>query len=153
MIVVESDADVMVKKYGNEVFLQETLWKERKLDLEMMEGAAAQGSHRRAQDGYGNKNDACQGYFALSCSACTCKFCGWCLQDCGDHDAHPHVLQCAQVPRGADAFFPQMPTVPLAFEKIHTERCRERTKSYINNEVEEEIRKKVRQQVKSITKP
>ncbi len=35
MIVVESDADVMVKKYGNAVFLQETSWKERKLDLEM----------------------------------------------------------------------------------------------------------------------
>jgi hypothetical protein len=38
-----------------------------------------------------------------------------------------------------DAFFPQMPTVPLAFEKIHKERCRERTKSYINNEVVKEI--------------
>ena len=36
MIVVEGDADVMVKKYGNAVFLQETLWKERKLDLEMV---------------------------------------------------------------------------------------------------------------------
>ena len=88
-----------------------------------------------------------EGCFALSCSACTCKFCGWCLQDCGDHDAQPHVLQCAHVPRGVDAFFPQMPTVPLAFEKIHKERCRERTMSYINNEVETDIREQVRQQV------
>ena len=36
MIVVEGDADVMVKKYGNAVLLQEILWKERKLDLEMV---------------------------------------------------------------------------------------------------------------------
>jgi len=32
----ENDVRVMVKKYGNAVFLQETLWKERKLDLEMV---------------------------------------------------------------------------------------------------------------------
>merc|ERR1740115_632140 len=28
-----------------------------------------------------------EGCFALSCSACPCKFCGWCLQDCGNGDA------------------------------------------------------------------
>ena len=42
----------------------------------------------------------------------------------------------------------------LAFEKIHKERCRERTMSYINNEVETDIQKKVRQLVnRLITKP
>ena len=43
-----------------------------------------------------------------------------------------------------DALFPQMPVVPMAFEKIHKERCRERS---INNEVEADIREQVRQQV------
>jgi hypothetical protein len=90
------------------------------------------------------------GCFAISCSSCTCKFCGWCLQDCGDGDAHPHVLQCAQVPRGVDALFPHMPTVRAAFEKTHKERCRERIKSYIDEEVKEDIREQVRQQVLKI---
>ena len=77
-----------------------------------------------------------------------CKFSGWCLQpeDCGDHDAHPHVLHCAQVQRGVDALFPQMPT----FEKIHKKRCRERTRNYINNEVETNIREQVREQVRQL---
>ena len=91
-----------------------------------------------------------EGCFAISCSACTCKFCGWCLQDCGDHDAHPHVRQCAKVPRGVDALFPQMPTVREAFEKTHKERCRERIKRYIDNELEPDIREQVRQQVVKI---
>lgn len=29
------------------------------------------------------------GCFALTCGSCPCRFCGWCLEDCGDHDAHP----------------------------------------------------------------
>jgi hypothetical protein len=91
-----------------------------------------------------------EGCFAISCSACPCKFCGWCLQDCGDHDAHQHVLRCAQVPRGMDALFPQMPPVLLAFEKIHKKRCRERTRRYIHNEVETNIREQVRQQVRKL---
>jgi len=36
MLDVERDADVMVKTYGNAVFLQETLWRERKIDLRMV---------------------------------------------------------------------------------------------------------------------
>ena len=88
-----------------------------------------------------------EGCFAISCSSCTCKFCGWCLQDCGDNDAHPHVRQCAKVSRGVDALFPRRPTVREAFEKTHKERCRERIKSYIDNELEPDIREQVRQQV------
>ena len=45
------------------------------------------------------------GCFALECNNCPSKFCGWCLEDCGDHDAHPHVQRCTQKPRGADTFF------------------------------------------------
>ena len=46
-----------------------------------------------------------------------------------------------------NALFPQMPTVREAFEKTHKERCRERIKSYINNELEPDIGEQVRQQV------
>lgn len=35
------------------------------------------------------------GCFALSCTACGCGFCGWCLADCG-RDAHAHVRSCVQ---------------------------------------------------------
>jgi hypothetical protein len=91
-----------------------------------------------------------EGCFAISCSSCTCKFCGWCLQDCGDGDAHPHVRQCAKVPRGADALFPLMPTVREAFEKTHKERCRELVKEYIDTRVDSDIREEVRQEVLKI---
>lgn len=36
--------------------------------------------------------DAC---FALTCARCKCAFCGWCLVDCGDVNAHRHVANCA----------------------------------------------------------
>ena len=71
------------------------------------------------------------GCFALSCSLCPCKFCGWCLQDCGDQDAHPHVLICGKVPGGEDPLFPQMPNVRGAFEWAHKQRCRERVDAYL----------------------
>jgi hypothetical protein len=35
------------------------------------------------------------GCFALTCSRCSCGFCAWCLQDCGN-DSHQHVRQCPQ---------------------------------------------------------
>ena len=84
-----------------------------------------------------------EGCFAISCSTCSCKFCGWCLKDCGDGDAHPHVLQCRKVPRGADALFPQMPTVRGAFETTHKQRCREQINSYLQT-LADDIRDNVR---------
>ncbi len=33
---IDGNADVMVKTYGDAVFLQETLWRERKIDLQMV---------------------------------------------------------------------------------------------------------------------
>ena len=50
--------------------------------------------------------DAFNGCTALYCSRCPCKFCGWCLQDCGDSDAHAHVRSCRAKPPGVDTFFP-----------------------------------------------
>ena len=40
--------------------------------------------------------------FAVSCAACPCQFCAWCLADCGSN-AHPHVLECPD--RLADGYF------------------------------------------------
>jgi len=34
-----------------------------------------------------------EGCFAISCHACNCQFCAWCLKDCG-LDAHSHVKIC-----------------------------------------------------------
>jgi len=44
------------------------------------------------------------GCFALSCNICPCRFCGWCLKDCGS-DAHPHVAVCPHKENGADKYF------------------------------------------------
>jgi hypothetical protein len=44
-----------------------------------------------------------EGCFALSCSVCPCRFCGWCLKDCGG-DAHPHVALCPQK-QNSDTYF------------------------------------------------
>ena len=74
------------------------------------------------------------------------------MHDCGDNDAHAHAhcRQCAKVPRGVDAWFPMMPTVREAFEKTHTQRCRERIKTYIDYELDPDIREQMRQQVVKI---
>jgi len=45
-----------------------------------------------------------EGCFALRCSRCPCAFCAWCGADCG-HDAHQHVPQCRERPRGGDPFY------------------------------------------------
>jgi hypothetical protein len=43
------------------------------------------------------------GCLALSCSRCSCHFCGWCGIDCGT-DAHAHVRQCPHK-LGTDPYF------------------------------------------------
>ena len=88
-----------------------------------------------------------EGCFAISCSTCACKFCGWCLQDCGDNDAHPHVRSCGKVPRGVDALFPQMPDVRGAFNQTHQHQCRERMDAYLESPpdgIREEVREVAR---------
>jgi hypothetical protein len=87
-----------------------------------------------------------EGCLAISCSTCPCKFCGWCFEDCGDNDAHPHVQTCIQVPKGVDAFFPQMPDVLGAFEKAHNRRCRELIDKYLLT-LDEDVRGDVKRTV------
>ena len=87
-----------------------------------------------------------EGCFAISCSACPCKFCGWCLEDCGDRDAHPHVRQCSKVPRGVDALFPQMPDVRGAFERTCRERAQKLVDAYLHT-LDADIREDVRRMV------
>ena len=72
------------------------------------------------------------GCFALSCSACPCKFCGWCLKDCGDSDAHAHahVRACPGVPRGMNPLFPH-PSPLAAFEEVHRTRRRDGIRQYL----------------------
>ena len=78
------------------------------------------------------------GCFAVSCGACPCKFCGWCLRDCGDADAHAHCRACPRVPRGANALFPGAG----AFELAHRDRCREKVAAYLRG-LDEETRQGV----------
>ena len=45
------------------------------------------------------------GCFALKCAFCPCRFCAWCLQDCGA-DAHDHVLrECAKKPTANASYY------------------------------------------------
>lgn len=70
------------------------------------------------------------GCFALSCNACGCGFCGWCLQDCGN-DAHDHVLGCVLNKFGG--FF-----APFAeFERVHCSRRRHEILEYVWDQVPE----------------
>lgn len=87
-----------------------------------------------------------EGCFAISCSSCPCKFCGWCLHDCGGGDAHPHVRVCGKVPQGVDALFPQMPDVRGAFLKTHKQRCQERIDLYLQTldiDIREDVKRAV----------
>ena len=60
-------------------------------------------------------NPFCQAYddfagcAALACSRCPCRFCAWCLADCGDDvdGAHAHVRNCPEKPLGVDPYFPR----------------------------------------------
>lgn len=42
------------------------------------------------------------GCFALNCTMCSCKFCAWCLSDCGEECSftqhHSHVMSCPSAP-------------------------------------------------------
>eukprot|EP00808_Paulinella_micropora_P006437 g20579.t1 len=61
------------------------------------------------------------GCFALTCSRANCQagFCAWCLQDCGNNNAHSHVASCPEnkSARGRDVFGTQE-----AFDRHHEER-------------------------------
>ena len=69
--------------------------------------------------------------FAISCSSCPHKFCGWCFQDCGtsDQEAHRHVASCSAKPAGADPLFGRIEE----FHAAHNERCRQRVNAYLES--------------------
>jgi len=68
------------------------------------------------------------GCFAVSCGSCPCKFCGWCLLDCGDDNAHPHVASCSEKPPNADPFFGSMKD----FRDSHNKRCKRKITEYLS---------------------
>jgi hypothetical protein len=68
-----------------------------------------------------------EGCFAVSCRACPCKFCGWCLADCGDLNAHPHVARCSEKPPNAGHFFGSMQD----FEDSHNKRCKRKVTEFL----------------------
>jgi hypothetical protein len=59
-----------------------------------------------------------EGCFAVSCHACNCQFCAWCLKDCGV-DAHSHVKICPSslAPGGFYGQLSQFNTVHVAQRK------------------------------------
>ena len=65
--------------------------------------------------------------FAITC-ACNCRFCGWCLTDCGD-DAHPHVRACPLNPRPNRLFAPV-----AEFHRNHNERRRQSVQQYLDSD-------------------
>ena len=67
------------------------------------------------------------GCFAISCGACKCKFCGWCLADCGDQDAHPHVARCSEKPSSADTYFGSS----RDFKDSHKKRCKRKVTEFL----------------------
>jgi hypothetical protein len=79
-----------------------------------------------------------EGCFALTCHACGCGFCAWCLLDCGV-DAHTHVPGCKENRVGGIS-------APIdAFYMHHRERRRNKTLEAINNETDSKIRDRVRE--------
>ena len=67
------------------------------------------------------------GCFALTCSVCPCRFCGWCLTDCGT-DAHDHVKSCPSKAPGADTYF----GTKQQFAAAQTEKRRKQVSEFLN---------------------
>eukprot|EP00549_Striatella_unipunctata_P024881 CAMPEP_0118677548 /NCGR_PEP_ID=MMETSP0800-20121206/2690_1 /TAXON_ID=210618 ORGANISM="Striatella unipunctata, Strain CCMP2910" /NCGR_SAMPLE_ID=MMETSP0800 /ASSEMBLY_ACC=CAM_ASM_000638 /LENGTH=123 /DNA_ID=CAMNT_0006573237 /DNA_START=292 /DNA_END=663 /DNA_ORIENTATION=+ len=67
------------------------------------------------------------GCFALTCCACDCGFCGWCLEDCGS-DAHRHVANCP-AKLGSDALF----GTKEQFRKAQQKRKEERLVAFLGS--------------------
>jgi serine/threonine protein kinase len=74
------------------------------------------------------------GCFAVTCSACNCGFCGWCLADCG-RDAHAHVKQCPSSRHQGSHYGSQE-----EFNQVHKDRKREEVTAYLNTIVDVEER-------------
>ena len=83
--------------------------------------------------------------FAISCSSCPHKFCGWCFKDCGD-DAHSHVRSCGAKPRDADVFFGSREEFEAALKQRRTRHLREFLAT-LSEETKEAVKDRMRQQI------
>ena len=84
------------------------------------------------------------GCLALPCSRCPCRFCGWCLEDCGD-DAHPHIRECTVKPAAAqnDPYFAPMNVFDEHWRqrrRDQVQRCLEALDDEVREGVERELR-------------
>jgi len=89
------------------------------------------------------------GCFALSCGACQCKFCGWCLADCGDRDAHPHVAHCPHKPPNADTYFGSS----RDFKDSHNKQCKREVLNYLASfepETRAAVKRELAQQLREL---
>jgi hypothetical protein len=79
------------------------------------------------------------GCFALTCDACGCGFCAWCLEDCGE-DAHAHVAAC---PDGQGGYHGEY----KAFNEAQRKRRLRVVREYlVSGGMDDEIRKSVVEQ-------
>jgi RNA recognition motif-containing protein len=69
------------------------------------------------------------GCFAISCHACPCNFCGWCLMDC-QGDAHPHVKECRDRHPEAQSYFGSQIQFQQAQNKKRVEKLKIFLKDY-----------------------
>jgi hypothetical protein len=67
--------------------------------------------------------------FAVHCM-CNASFCGWCLKDCGDDDAHSHVRHCPKNRENGELF-----STPEKFHEAHAERIRHEIVAYVRDRV------------------
>jgi hypothetical protein len=89
------------------------------------------------------------GCFALSCGACQCKFCGWCLADCGDRDAHSHVAHCPEKPPNVDTYFGSS----RDFKHSHNKRCKRKVLEYLASfepETRAAVKRELAQQLREL---
>ena len=89
------------------------------------------------------------GCFALSCGACQCKFCGWCLADCGDRDAHSHVAHCPEKPPNVDTYFGSS----RDFKDSHNKRCKRKVLEYLASfepETRAAVKRELAQQLREL---
>jgi hypothetical protein len=86
------------------------------------------------------------GCLAMACPSCDCRFCGWCLVDCG-HDAHDHVRECPvvliHVPHRRGCHDGTLDE----FNAVHREGRRELVTHYVNHQVAVDDRGAVRQAI------
>jgi hypothetical protein len=84
--------------------------------------------------------------FALSCSYCTCKICGWCLADCG-RDAHPHVRVCAESQNPGEIYVARGKQKQSEFYRVRNDKRNAAVDCYIATKVDESDKVEVRRLV------